>query len=82
MGNLKPGVTYIYEVVNGITYAREFGTNDRTVVSEQYVPSDHLSMTEVEFWRAVKVAGKDNPALQEAIDRVKVLYYLGLQNGT
>jgi len=30
MGNLKPGATYIYEKANGVTYAREFGSDPST----------------------------------------------------
>jgi len=39
-GNLKPGVTYIYERANGVTYAREFGAdpNTRVVAGYDYDP--------------------------------------------
>ncbi len=30
MGQLKPGVTYIYERADGVTYAREFGADPST----------------------------------------------------
>ena len=30
MGSLKPGATYIYEKANGVTYAREFGSDPST----------------------------------------------------
>ena len=30
MGSLKPGVDYIYERVNGMTFAREFGADPST----------------------------------------------------
>ena len=38
MGSLKPGVNYIYEHANGVTYAREFGSdpNSRKVIGYDY----------------------------------------------
>jgi hypothetical protein len=40
MGDLSPGVTYIYERADGITYAREFGAepNTRVAVGYDYDP--------------------------------------------
>jgi hypothetical protein len=38
MGTLKPGVTYVYERVDGVVYAREFGAppNTRRAVGWNY----------------------------------------------
>ena len=42
MGTLKPGVNYIYERVDGVVYAREFGAppNTRFPIDWDYVPSN------------------------------------------
>ena len=40
MGSLKPGATYVYERVDGVTYAREVGADPstRTLVGYDYDP--------------------------------------------
>lgn len=81
MGTLKPGATYIYERHDGIVYAREFGADprDRFVVgyeSSSDFDSVRNSIKENQLWRDIHLAAQTNPALQEAIDRVKVLYEL------
>jgi hypothetical protein len=38
MGALTPGATYIYERVNEVVYAREFGKTERHVVGYKYDP--------------------------------------------
>ena len=79
MGTLCPGATYIYERANGMIYARESGKTERTVVGYDYSHSlDHLHLSE---WNAILKSAETNPALQEALDRVKILYNLSKQNG-
>lgn len=73
MGTLKPGAQYIYEKSDGRTYAREFGTNDRTLVG---IDVDHVTLSEIREWGNIVMAGKSNPALQKALDRAKLLYRL------
>jgi hypothetical protein len=83
MGSLKPNATYVYERVDGTVYAREFGSNDRFVVgydcdensidmyrkiAEQYV--------EDSLWQDIREAAKTNSNLQEALERVKIIYHL------
>ena len=81
MGSLKPGVTYIYERHDGIVYAREFGADpkDRFVVgyesSKDYDPLRH-DVKENQLWHDIRQAAQNNPTLQDALDRVKVLYEL------
>jgi len=81
MGTLKPGATYIYERHDGIIYAREMGANpqDRFVVgyesSSEYDPV-RADIKENQLWRNIHLAARSNPALKEALDRVKVLYEL------
>ena len=84
MGSLKPGATYVYEKANGITYAREMGAdpNTRKEIGWDYDPRtsdgrplrDHIM--DDKLWGEIRRASKSNPALQEALERVKILYYL------
>jgi hypothetical protein len=82
MGNLTPGATYIYERVNGTVYAREFGKTERTEIGWDHDPRtpdgrplhDHLK--EDKLWGEIRREAKNNPTLQEALDRVKILYHL------
>ena len=80
MGSLKPGATYIYEHANGVTYAREFGAphNDRFEVGRTVGRRDLDDHNE---WIKIRLAAKTNPALQEAVDRVKILYHLSKDHG-
>ena len=81
MGTLKPGATYIYERHDGVVYAREFGADpkDRFVVGYES-PSEfdtvRDSIKENQLWHKIRQAAQTNPALQEALDRVKVIYEL------
>ena len=81
MGNLKPGATYVYERNDGIIYAREMGADpsERFVVgyesSRDYDPVRH-DIKENQLWHNIRLSAQSNPALQEALDRVKVLYEL------
>ena len=81
MGRLKPGATYIYEKANGITYAREFGAHpgDRFEIGRDYPgPATFLGMPIEQVAELVGIAqaADTNPALQEAWERVKILYEL------
>jgi hypothetical protein len=84
MGSLTPGATYVYEKANGITYAREFGAKPgtRKEIGWDYDPrtSDgrplHDHIMDDKLWDEIRRASKSNPALQEALERVKILYYL------
>jgi len=81
MGTLKPGATYIYERADGIVYAREHGADpeERFVVGYEYAKDyDPVrnSVQENQLWHEIRLAARTNPALQEALDRVKVIYEL------
>jgi hypothetical protein len=83
MGTLKPGATYIYERADGIVYAREFGADprDRFVVGyesgKDYDTVQALDgIKEDKMWSEIRLAAKTNLALQEALERVKVIYEL------
>jgi hypothetical protein len=89
MGSLKPGAKYVYEQVNGITYAREFGAapETRKEVGWTYDPrtSDgrplHDHMMDDKLWGEIRRASKTNPSLHEALERAKILYYLSKDHG-
>jgi hypothetical protein len=81
MGSLKPGVALIYERDGKNVYAREVGSRDRTLIGYDYDGSMDLRngldrIKEDRLWNEILVATKTNPALQEAMDRVKVIYEL------
>jgi hypothetical protein len=77
MGNLKPGATYIYEKADGITYAREFGANERTPIGWDYdVKLKVDAIKDQKLWEDIRLAAKSNPALQIELDRVIMLYHL------
>jgi hypothetical protein len=81
MGSLKPGVALIYERDGKNVYAREVGSRDRTLIGYDYDGSMDIRsgldrIKEDRLWNEILVAAKTNPALQEALDRAKVLYEL------
>jgi hypothetical protein len=80
MGNLKPGVKYIYEKADGITYAREFGAphGERFEIGRDF---EMILKDEIRLWEEIVRAGRTNQALQESLDRVKILYHLSKDHG-
>jgi hypothetical protein len=82
MGSLKPGVQYIYERADGVTYAREFGKTERHPVGWEFDPRtgdgrplrDHLM--DSKLWGEIRRAAPTNPALQKALDRAIMIYRL------
>lgn len=85
MGSLKPGATYVYEKVKGITYARELGAapESRQEIGWDYDPrtSDgrplHDHIMDSKLWGEIHREAKTNTTLQRALDRVIMLYKLG-----
>jgi len=58
-------------------YARDMGSTERVIHSEsEKRKSLHDDIKESQLWGNIHRAAKTNPALQEALDRVKVTYYL------
>lgn len=82
MGNLKSGATYIYERDGHKVYAREFGATERQLVGYDYdgtgaeLEKGLERLHEDRLWAEIRRAAKDNPALQDAMERVKVIYEL------
>lgn len=75
MGSLKPGATYIYEQADGITYAREAGSSPSTRI-EIGRSLGRQDLDDQNEWNEIRRAARTNPALQKAVDRVKLLYKL------
>ena len=88
MSNLKLGATYIYENVNGTTYARELGAdpNTRIEIGYNYDPRtrdgrplvDHIR--DDQLWGKIRRAAETNPVLKEELDRVITFYLLSEEN--
>jgi hypothetical protein len=84
MGTLTPGATYIYERSDGTVYARELGADPSTrkAIGWNYDSRtqdgrplvDHIR--ESKLWGEIFRAAETNPLLQDAIDRVKIIYEL------
>jgi hypothetical protein len=86
MGSLTPNVPLIYERVGDITYSRRAGEDPskRTPVGWDYNTGGETwpaNLKEDELWRRIRDEAKDNPLLQEALDRVKILYHLSKEDG-
>ncbi len=77
MGSLTPGATYIYEKANGITYAREAGKTERTVIGYD---ADAISNPYNPLWVDIISESKTNPSLHKALERVIMLYRLSKDN--
>lgn len=83
MGSLTPNATYIYERVDGVTYAREFGSKERRVIGWDYNYSKSEDPnSERELWNDIFEQAKSNPALRHALDQCKIVYYLSKEHGT
>lgn len=86
MGSLKPGATYIYERDGHKVYAREFGSTERKIIGYDYdgtgaeLEKGLERLHEDRLWADIRRAAKDNPTLQDALDRVKVIYELSKAN--
>jgi hypothetical protein len=91
MGTLTPGATYVYERNGEEIYARETGKTDRTLIGYQYEnkvdPRTHDGrplyehMKEDKLWGEIRRAARTNTALQEAMERVILIYYLSKDHG-
>jgi hypothetical protein len=85
MGQLKPGVTYIYERSGGVTYAREFGADPgtRVAIGWDYDPNKpgdgretYLATKEARLWKSIRETAKVNPSLQRVLDRAILIHNL------
>ena len=89
MGNLKPGATYVYERDGKTVYAREMGADPKTrfAIGWDYDPENTAFKSWAQkfandyLWGDIMMEAETNIALQEALERVKVIYYLSKENG-
>lgn len=84
METLEPGKTYIYEHVNGITYAREQGSSPATrfEVNRTYQRTEFdKQLGEEILWKDILRASKSDIALQRALENVKLIYHLSKKDG-
>lgn len=92
MGSLKQGATYVYERQGGTVYAREMGApaNERFAIGWDWEPennparvrgADIDSIRENHLWHEIRREAMTNKELEEALNRVKILYYLSKKNG-
>lgn len=88
MGRLNPGATYIYERVDGTVFAREFGSDERIIVGQDFDSSDTATYQRIAtdyiedtLWHDIRSAAETNETLHEALERVKILYHLSKNNG-
>jgi hypothetical protein len=81
MSQLEPGAAYVYERDGTRIYARKVGETERRLIGEDFI-SDHrrVKIEIAEEWFPIIRAAEQNPALQEAIERVKILYELSRQD--
>lgn len=79
MGSLTPDVPLIYESPDSgqTVYSREVGQTERKLVGYSHIIRDQIKQnTEDQLWHDIREAGKSNPSVQDALDRVIILYNL------
>jgi hypothetical protein len=82
-GRLEPGETYVYEKANGVTYARKIGDPpDQRFEIGRDQDVLYKDLQEARLWGDIYRAARTNPALQDALDRAKVIYELSKQEKT
>jgi hypothetical protein len=80
MGSLKPGATYVYERVGGVTFAREKGAHPSTRVAIGWDYETQVMMKKMAddvIWADIFAQAETNITLKKELDRIIMLYYLG-----
>jgi hypothetical protein len=84
MGTLTPSATYIYERVGDTVFRRESGATEREVVGYDHRTPDGRPLRDhimdAKMWGEIRRAAASNPALQDALDRVIIIYQLSKSN--
>jgi hypothetical protein len=87
MGRLTPGARYTYEKIDGVTYALEEGLPETSKfeIGRDYIPGMDLALvfgvpasTVAELATIVKAA-ESSPALQDALEKLRIVYQLAKQ---
>ena len=68
-------MTYIYERVDGIIYAREFGKTERKVVGYDTSVSPEMEIYRSEINQVLQMCETD-PAMREMLEQLYVMYNL------
>ena len=70
----------IYESPDGgrTVYKREIGSLGRELIKED--KALHNEIMENQLWSDIRQAAKNNPSIQEALDRVIIVYELSRQD--
>jgi hypothetical protein len=77
MSRWQPDKPIIYEHADGVTYGRQLGSTQRHVVGMTLEAQRRREgIQENQLWYEIRESAKTNPALQDALERVKVIYYL------
>lgn len=83
MGSLKPGVQYVYEKTDGVVYARQMGDppDKRFEIGSDYTAKNGpkicgMPIEEVSMLVDMVKQSEHHPALQEALERAKLIYRL------
>jgi hypothetical protein len=80
VGRFDPGATYIYERDGARTYARKIGETERILIGEEYALGENARRMKIsDEWIPIVEAAEHNPALQDALDRAKIIYELSKQ---
>jgi hypothetical protein len=87
MGQLKPGVEYIYTRRERIVYQREDDSLDEEAVGWEYDPRIEDGrpliddLRDAKLWGEIRRDAKTNPLLKEALDRAIMIYPLSKKDG-
>lgn len=84
MGKLRPGKEIIYESSEegGKIYGRYAGTNERWIVGYSEEKKSTIDqIKDDKLWGEIRRAAKSNKVLQDALDRVKIIYELSKEHG-
>lgn len=81
---LKEGVSYIYERVGGITYARESGSDpsSRLIIGMDLETKAAIDkIKDDNLWREIRESAKSNETLQTALNNVIIIHELSKKDG-
>jgi hypothetical protein len=74
---LEPGASYVYERDGSKVYARKIGETERILIGEDYDLDMRRRITQIiEEWVPIVQAAEHNAALQDALERAKIIYEL------
>ena len=74
-------MTYIYERVDGIIYAREFGKTERKVVGYATIVSPEMDIYRSEINKVLLMCEEDS-AMRDLLDQLFMLYNLKKDHNT